>query len=424
MTKFIKILVVFLVIGGDGIAQSVYSVASPRENLSGIYTKSKIGNSKIRGGVIIKGYTGVVEINSSCTGNIIAPNAILTAAHCLGGVGVATSAQGSGNFSIDYFDPISGRRQVYNDVADWYVPENYRHNGNRNVGWANKDIAVIVTRGELSNTNTSDYLVLYDDDGGYLKPTLMAYGAGIYTYSGKNDNNLRVNWFEVEHVKKNHIVIDTRKKDGICQGDSGGPLIYERFVPMVAGVASLSELFGLEEEACQNSDGNKVSCCTNNDWGIDDAIYSRTNWSKFSPLMERANLNCTRHDARGVSYRKCFSETTPRIVLSTTHIGFGSVPQKDIRTRKLKIFNYGLTNLSISIAPSSPAAGQPKSGFIWRPLSILIPPDQSRDVIVEFLPRANGKFEGTLSISSNSVGSPHIVKLSGTGSDNNPRQPL
>ncbi len=111
---------------------------------------------------------------------------------------------------------------------------------------------------------------------------------------------------------------------------------------------------------------------------------------------------------------------TPTISLSNSKISFGSVAQKDVRTRVLKISNHGLANLSISIDPSPPPPqGQPKSGFFWNSLSTLIPPRQSRNFVVYFSPRAKGRFEETLLITSNSTGSPHNVRLSGRGLKNN-----
>lgn len=257
----------------------------------------------LRGGGIIEGHKGIVKIQMGglmCTGSMLANNIIMTAAHCLGGVGVDNSSEGNGSFVVDYFDPQGGERRVYNGRGRWYVPTSYNHKAKWNTAKANSDIAVIRTDRNFTNTDSSDYLVIYDDKSSHLKSTLNAYGAGTYTYSKKFDGNLRGNWFSVEHVKKNHIVIDTRKKVGICKGDSGGPLIYipntPKPTPMLAGVASIIEFFGFE---------NKV--CTNNDWGIDDAKYSRANWGKISTLFSKAGISCSPHFASGIRFRKCFA---------------------------------------------------------------------------------------------------------------------
>lgn len=106
---------------------------------------------------------------------------------------------------------------------------------------------------------------------------------------------------------------------------------------------------------------------------------------------------------------------TPRIELPGS-ISFGSVPQKDIRTRVMKISNAGSDLLSVSIAASPPPPqGQPLSGFFWKAFSAAILPGDCRDFVVEFSPRAEGRFTGTLSVVSNASGSPHSVSLRGRG---------
>jgi hypothetical protein len=108
---------------------------------------------------------------------------------------------------------------------------------------------------------------------------------------------------------------------------------------------------------------------------------------------------------------------TPRPRISRpASISFGSVPQQDIRTRIMRISNVGSANLSVSIPASPPPPpGQPLSGFFWSAFAAVIPPGQGRDVVVEFTPRAEGPFIGSVSVSSNDLGSPHSVRLSGRG---------
>jgi hypothetical protein len=108
---------------------------------------------------------------------------------------------------------------------------------------------------------------------------------------------------------------------------------------------------------------------------------------------------------------------TPRPRISRPmSISFGSVPQKDIRTRIMRISNVGSANLSVSIPASPPPPpGQPRSGFFWSAFADVIPPGQGRDVVVEFTPRAEGPFIRSLSVASNDLASPHSVRLSGRG---------
>ena len=202
-------------------------------------------------------------------------------------------------FRVFYHDPAEGRRELFNGTARWYAHRDFDSSAS-GAAHANADVAVIRFPRRFPGTDYRDYLRLYAGENDRLKRRLDAYGAGRYTYSGKTDNNLRTQGFSVEHVKRNHIVVDTRKRVGLCKGDSGGPLIYPiahpaRAIPTVVGVASWIELFGGEGDICSN-----------NDFGIDDAFYSRTNWEKLSSLMGAAGLECDPLSASGVAYRRCF----------------------------------------------------------------------------------------------------------------------
>lgn len=262
---------------------------------------------ELRGGDVIMGFSGIVEITrpggetDNCTGSMIADNIVLTAAHCLNYTSTTTSS-GTGNFVITYHDPEVGRRVVYDGSGTWVVHQDYdpaqKLDG---PGSANADIGVVKISGRFTETDYHDFLRLYADNKSRLKTKLTFFGGGYYSYSGNIDDRLRTSYFNVENVSKNHIVIDNRKKTTVCKGDSGGPLTYTInhmavSVPTVAGVASLIEL----------GDGFEGGLCANNDWGIDDAFFSRTNWEKLSSVMETVNISCDLYTVSNVAYRRCF----------------------------------------------------------------------------------------------------------------------
>lgn len=253
----------------------------------------------IRGGFVITGATGVVEIRG-CTGQMISPNTILTAAHCVDSFSSSKVKSGRSTFTIYYHDPKLGRRLVYYGEGDWYRHRDYTGSC-CGAGPANTDISIVRTLKPFKNTDYHDYLRLYADGDNPLYTWLTAYGAGKYTYSGNGDDKLRTAWFRVESVAKNHIVVDNRDDVNLCKGDSGGPLEYlttygEEIIPLVAGVASNTERDSSDE------------ACAGNSWGFsDDTFYSRTNWEKLSSLMATANISCSLMSINGIAYRRCFN---------------------------------------------------------------------------------------------------------------------
>ena len=140
---------------------------------------------------MVKGFPGVVE-GGGCTGSMIAPNVILTAAHCLDSVGAGPSSRGSGRFTILYHDPNGGSRPLFRGTiqATWHVPPSYRTLTGRTLdyaGDANADHGLIMITRPVSgldrfpNTDYHDYLRIYSDKKGFLKTKLHVYGAGRIT---------------------------------------------------------------------------------------------------------------------------------------------------------------------------------------------------------------------------------------------------
>ena len=266
----------------------------------------------LRGGKVIKGFPGVVE-GGGCTGSMIAPNVILTAAHCLDVVGAGPSSSGSARFIIFYHDPKRGvlKSPDFDGTATWHVSPSYIRPltigpSPDYAGDANADHGVIVISSSVSgvdrlpNTDYHDYLRIYSDKKEFLKTNLHLYGAGMHSYSGNSDNKLRTHWFEIENVEYNHIVMDTRDKVSICGGDSGGPFIYKgkasgHDVPMIAGVLSGMETGDFESDKCSNNDPPR-----------DDAFVSRISWKVIRFIEQRTGISCRVHSNANKEYVRCF----------------------------------------------------------------------------------------------------------------------
>lgn len=267
----------------------------------------KIGSitQAIRGGNVITGYPGVVEL-PSCTGAMIGPNVAITAAHCIPGAGPA--AQGSLTLGINYHDPDLGSRTVFNGTARWYVVSTFDSSTSAFAN-TNSDVAIIVTPTRFQSTNHEDYLRIFTGGDDFFDGSARIFGAGIFTYSGKYDTLLREHEFDIESVEKNHVVVDNTRDVNICRGDSGGPLVHMIAPTRAARQSCDSPQCGLATVAAVMSRAEMAGNddCARNTPPFDDAYLSRTNWSKLEDVFARAGVTCDVFVLYGQEYRRCFA---------------------------------------------------------------------------------------------------------------------
>jgi hypothetical protein len=115
--------------------------------------------------------------------------------------------------------------------------------------------------------------------------------------------------------------------------------------------------------------------------------------------------------ASGRCVRSTNLERVPGLNFRPRVVSFGTVAVGDIRTRVLTIENTA----GIDVTATFPASTVPP--FAWPSFNQTIPHGESRTVVLQFSPVANGLVQKTISISSNAPGSPHTVKVSGRGLD-------
>jgi HYDIN/CFA65/VesB family protein len=109
--------------------------------------------------------------------------------------------------------------------------------------------------------------------------------------------------------------------------------------------------------------------------------------------------------------------SAPQLVASSTSLNFGSVTIGSSPSLQVTLKNTGTASADISnvsVSGSSYTLGGVTS-------NVVLAPDQSAILTVEFDPKTTGSLPGTVTISSN-AGSPLVIQLSGSGAQKNQQQ--
>jgi hypothetical protein len=323
--------------------------------------------------VLVHGATGVVDFTYtigrtggfpvSCTGSMIAPHVVLTAARCFLPYAVLGIHDREENVTIHYYDPKYGRRLVHDGPAYWFAHPSFpgytcqggdcwivklilklisdRANRGENgpelrrllerarlAHWfahpgplaldeadtAKNYVAVIVVPEVLGNLSTGgtdyhDYLRIYSGDSDRLEDSdtwLRAYGAGYYD-SGHSDDQLRSGAFDAD-VENNGSGNDFLRLEGrqgddalnMCRGDNGGPVEYN----VTVEGQSVPTIAGVWSNF--NVDVNNPQDCANNNHAHDDSYACLINSSHVQWIESVAGLSCVSLSGGSQGYRRCF----------------------------------------------------------------------------------------------------------------------
>jgi secreted trypsin-like serine protease len=174
---------------------------------------------------------------SLCTGTVVAPNTVLTAAHCFYG----------GASSVQIVTTVKGKR--YGTLArSVVVHPQFGASG----GVMFNDVAIVKTAKNLSAPITP---ILLSRSPAENEESLVA-GYGQVENDGPGQPNVNAGRAIVEDVSDNHIFIDyTRSQAHPCKGDSGGALFVSNGQGIaVVGVVSQSDPSVDVEDICEVGD--------------------------------------------------------------------------------------------------------------------------------------------------------------------------
>lgn len=191
----------------------------------------KAVTARVINGESTSDYSAVGIVNNGCTGTLIAPDVVLTAAHCVEANGGGYIGDTEGTFEVN--------GQVYNTTKITVHP-----NYNPNDFGAGYDIAIMKLDRVVEGVTPHDINRTIPVVGQTL--TLVGFGETGSSTSGSNNDfgNKTVGQTAIDEVTQNHVSwnFDSHDESNTAPGDSGGPAFLEQNGKLVvAGITSGGE---------------------------------------------------------------------------------------------------------------------------------------------------------------------------------------
>ena len=219
-----RLLATVAVVEGPLEPVPVHDVQSSAENITGQTLPTDLVVQRIVNGQQTSQFPAVGILGPlGCTGTLISPTHVLTAAHCLVGVG---------NTQASFRVEGATYRSVQVTLHPDYNPQNFS---------AGNDLAIVELSRTVSGVTPADILRSAPTVGTQL--TLVGFGEGGTSTGGfdPTDTGKQVGRTELEQVTQHHLrwVFDSHQEANTAPGDSGGPAFVRvdgEF--LIAGVTS------------------------------------------------------------------------------------------------------------------------------------------------------------------------------------------
>lgn len=209
----------------------------PEANLEGIVGGEKVGQYDYDANKVVMLLSESSDGVELCTAAPIAPDVLLTAAHC-----ITASASNTKAFATTSATCESGFDRLSQGIVAEavVVNENYVGVENSSLSSVKSDVALVFLKSSLPN-----YYPVYRiaDSQKQISSKLYLYGYGAVSMKKRSSGILRKTevqegLFEIDHSVQ-EVRIDQTYGRGVCSGDSGGPgLVYINGEYQILGVNS------------------------------------------------------------------------------------------------------------------------------------------------------------------------------------------